>query len=172
MDKKSININEIEKHTYMKEVKKLKVSAIENGTVIDHIPAELVFNVIEILKLHKCTNPITFGTNLESKKFDRKGIIKISDKYFEKNEIKKIALFAPKATMIVIKDYKVQSKETIQLPKTIKGMMKCVNPKCITNHENIQTKFEVLSGDNEKPVRLHCQYCEKMTSQENFELLS
>ena len=56
--------------------KELIVSAITNGTVIDHIPTKNVFQVIKILGLDKTTNQVYFGTNLESKKFGSKGIIK------------------------------------------------------------------------------------------------
>ena len=67
----------------MKEPKQLSVSAIENGTVIDHIPAKSLFKVIQILGLDKFDNQITFGTNLESKKLGKKAIVKISGKFFE-----------------------------------------------------------------------------------------
>ena len=87
--------------------KELKVSAIENGTVIDHIPAQSVFQVINILNLDNIPNQIMVGTNLESKKLGKKGVIKVSSKYFESEEINKIALVAPTATLIVIKDYTV-----------------------------------------------------------------
>ena len=68
----------------MKNTKTLSVSAIENGTVIDHIPAQNLFNVISILGLDQLTeSQITFGYNLPSEKLGRKAIIKIADKFFE-----------------------------------------------------------------------------------------
>ena len=82
----------------MEKRKELVVSAIENGTVIDHIPADKVFQVIKILGLETIDKPVYFGTNLESKKYGTKGIIKITDKFFEAEEINKIALVAPTAT--------------------------------------------------------------------------
>jgi aspartate carbamoyltransferase regulatory subunit len=149
----------------MKEEKQLKVSAIRNGTVIDHIPAKDLFKVISILGLDHIDNQITFGTNLESKKLGSKSIIKISDKYFAGDEINKIALVAPEAKLNFIKDYKVVDKQVVEVPDHISGIAKCVNPKCITNAENVKTKFQVLS---KKEVSLKCHYCEKITDKEHI----
>lgn len=149
----------------MKEEKQLKVSAIKNGTVIDHIPAKDLFKVISILGLDHIDNQITFGTNLESKKLGSKAIIKISDKYFAGDEINKIALVAPEAKLNFIKDYKVVEKQVVEVPDTISGIAKCVNPKCITNVENVKTKFQIVS---KKEVSLKCHYCEKITDKEHM----
>ncbi|MCD4736046.1 MAG: aspartate carbamoyltransferase regulatory subunit [Bacteroidales bacterium] len=140
--------------------KELKVSAIENGTVIDHIPPESVFQVIRILNLSNIPNPIMIGTNLDSRKYGKKGIIKVSNKYFESEELNKIALVAPSATLIVIKDYTVVFKEQVEIPNNINKIVKCINPNCITNHEKIPTKFTVLDKEN---LNLQCYYCEKTT---------
>jgi len=145
----------------------LKVSAIENGTVIDHIPSEVVFQVMKILKLDQIDRPVLVGTNLESKKYGKKGIIKVTNKFFESEEINKIALIAPNATLIVIKDFEVVYKKPVELPKSINHFVKCVNPNCITNNESIRTKFEV-HFTNDKKVKLRCHYCEKFTGQGNM----
>ena len=94
----------------MKEGKHLKVSAIKNGTVIDHIPANSLFKVINILKLDHIDSFMTFGTNLESKRLGRKAIIKIADKTFLDDDINKIALIAPEAKLNIIRDYNVVEK--------------------------------------------------------------
>lgn len=148
--------------------KELKVSAIENGTVIDHIPANFVFQVINILGLNKIPNQIMVGTNLESHKFGKKGIIKVSNKYFESEEINKIALVAPSATLIVIKDYTVVYKSKVEIPDRINRIVKCINPNCITNHENITTSFSVI---DKQELRLSCRYCEKTTKKENIRFI-
>lgn len=93
---------------------KLKVSAIKEGTVIDHIPAKNLFNVISILGLDVINNQITFGTNLESGKLGAKAIIKVSDKFFEDDEINKIALIAPHAKLNIIRDYLVVEKRWLK----------------------------------------------------------
>ena len=83
--------------------KELKVSAIKNGTVLDHIPANQLFKVISILGLKDCQNQITFGTNLDSKLLGKKAIIKVSDRFFEETEINKVALVAPDAKINIIR---------------------------------------------------------------------
>ena len=149
----------------MEERKELKVNAIENGTVIDHIPTQSVFQVIHILNLQGCENQILFGTGLESKKYGKKGIIKVSERFFAPKDVNKIALVAPTATLIEIKNYKVTVKKNVSIPNEVSTFVKCVNPNCITNHENVATKFKVLDKKN---VKLQCQYCEKSTAQDNF----
>lgn len=154
----------------MNKRKELIVSAIENGTVIDHIPANKVFEVIKILDLEHSKNSVYFGTNLDSKKYGKKGIIKISDKFFEPEDINKIALVAPTASLIEIKDYEVISKHSIETPDHIDSIVKCFNPNCVTNKENVSTKFDVLKDENGK-VTLKCHYCEKYTRENNIEFI-
>ena len=93
--------------------KELVVSALENGTVLDHIPAENVYKALDILNLKGIESQITIGINLASKVHGKKGIIKIADKFFEDDELNKLALIAPKATVNVIKDFKVVEKKTL-----------------------------------------------------------
>ena len=121
--------------------KELVVVALENGTVIDHIPSDKLFKVVSILGLDKSEKQITIGNNLTSKKSGVKGIIKISDKYFKADEIDKIALVAPNAVLNIIK---------------------CVNPKCITNNQPVPTRFEVVDKKN---IVVRCHYCESMIGQ-------
>lgn len=148
--------------------KELIVSAIENGTVIDHIPAGVVFRVMRILNLEAAKTQVTVGFNLESRKYGKKGIIKVSNKFFENKEINKIALVAPSATLIVIKDYKVTDKRQVALPDEIFGLVKCVNPNCITNHQQVPTRFSVI---NKVDLKLQCHYCEKITAKNNIDII-
>lgn len=143
----------------------LEVSAIKDGTVIDHIPADSLFKVISILKLDKIENTITFGTNLESKKLNKKAIIKLSGVFFKDKDINRIALVAPEAKLNIIRDYKVVEKKTVEVPDEIIGIVKCVNPMCITNHENISTRFKVIDT---KPIKLRCHFCEKISDKEHI----
>jgi aspartate carbamoyltransferase regulatory subunit len=148
--------------------KELQVSAIENGTVIDHIPAKSVFQVVRILGLESCSEQILFGTNLESKKYGRKGIVKVANRFFESEEINKIALAAPTATLIVIKNYQVTEKKRVEIPDHVFKFVKCVNPNCITNHEAIPTKFKVIDKED---IQLQCIYCEKVTDKHNMTIV-
>lgn len=148
------------------KIKELKVSAIENGTVIDHIPASAVFQVIKMLKLDVFDQMVLFGTNLESKKYGSKGIIKVSNKFFKPEELNKIALVAPHASIIEIRDFQVTNKTQVEVPDSITGIVKCFNPNCITNIEVINTRFAVV---NKEDIRLKCHYCEKITVKKNME---
>ncbi len=147
------------------EQKELKVSAIKNGTVIDHIPAANLFKVISLLGLQSISNQITFGTNLESGKLGRKAIIKVADRVFSDDEINKIALVAPMAKLNIIENYEVKEKKQVSLPDEVSGYVRCMNPKCITNHEAIRTLFSVV---NKAPLALKCHYCEKVTTEEHM----
>jgi aspartate carbamoyltransferase regulatory subunit len=151
-----------------KDRKHLVVSAIKDGTVIDHIPAKDLFKVISILGLDHIETYITFGTNLESKKLKKKAIIKVSEVFFRQEDINRIALVAPEAKLNIIRDYEVVEKMIVEVPDEIIGIAKCVNPMCITNKEDVKTRFYVV---NKKDVSLKCHYCEKITDQNNLDIV-
>lgn len=153
-----------------KEDIKLKVSAINNGTVIDHIAADSLFKVIKILDLKKIKTQITFGTNLESNKLNQKAIIKISEYFFKDDDIDKIALVSPEARLNIIKNYLVVEKRNIKVPNEVQGIVKCVNPKCITNNQDVLQKFKIIVSD-ERKISLKCHYCEKVTHQEDMKFI-
>lgn len=148
--------------------KELKVAALKNGTVIDHIPSDKLFKVVSILQLSGCESQITIGNNLESKRLGTKGIIKITDRFFAPSETNKIALIAPKAKINIIRDYKVVEKNPLQLPDEVCDIVQCANPSCITNHQPVDTRFFVLKEDNE--VWLKCRYCEREVKLEDVKI--
>ena len=141
----------------------LQVAALESGTAIDHIPTNAVFKVVSLLQLQKLNNRITIGNNLKSSKIGRKGIIKISAKFFEEDEINRIALVAPNVVLNIIKDYEVVEKKQVTLPNEIFEIVKCNNPKCITNNEPMNTHFHVVDKEH---VILQCHYCDLKISKE------
>jgi aspartate carbamoyltransferase regulatory subunit len=134
------------------------VAAIENGTVIDHIPAEKTYQVVALLGLDKLTTPVTIGNYFESRLVGRKGIIKVSDKFFSNEEISRLSVVAPKVVLNIIKDYEVVEKKTVETPDEIRGIVKCNNPSCITNNEPMETVFNVV--DKEHGI-IKCRYCDK-----------
>lgn len=152
----------------MSKKTELSVSAIQEGTVIDHIPAQCLFKVISILGLDHCDNLITFGTNLGSNRYGKKAIIKVADKFFENEDINRIALVAPDACLNIIREYEVVEKKMVTVPQEIIGIAKCFNPKCITNNEQITTKFSLV---NSNVLALKCYYCEKITTEEHLKIL-
>jgi len=148
--------------------KELQVAALENGTAIDHIPADTVFKVVSLLQLQKLDNRITIGNNLKSNKMGKKGIIKVSDKFFREDELNRIALVAPNVNLNIIKEFEVIEKKKVVLPDEIVEIVKCNNPKCITNNEPMKTRFHVI--DKEK-VELQCHYCELKIRKEEVVLI-
>jgi len=145
--------------------KELVVPRIENGTVIDHIPTTAVYKVIRILGLEKYQDQVLIGNYLNSDKLGKKGIVKINNKHFTKEEISKIALVAPFATIIDIKEFAVTDKFTTEIPDHVENFVKCANPKCITNSEQIPTQFDIVDKVN---LKLKCHYCEKFTTKDTL----
>ncbi len=141
------------------------VAAIENGTVIDHIPSEKTYQVAQLLGLQNLGTPVTIGYNLLSKKLGKKGIIKVADKFFTDEEISRLSVVAPNIVLNFIRDYEVVEKKTVVTPEEIKGIVKCNNPKCITNNEPMATYFHVANGI------LTCHYCEKEQDINKVELV-
>ena len=150
------------------EAKKLQVAALRNGTVIDHIPADKLFKVFSILNLENCQNTITVGNNLNSDITGKKGIIKVSDRFFAEEETNKIALIAPKATINIIKEFEVIEKRSLELPDEVKEIVQCLNPACITNHQPVKTLFHVLVEEGE--TILQCHYCERQFKLEEMKI--
>jgi len=134
------------------------VAAIENGTVIDHIPSEKTYEVANILELQNLDAIVTIGYNYLSKKIGRKGIIKIENKYFSDEEISRLSVVAPNVVLNIIKNYEVVEKKKVETPDELRGIVKCNNPKCITNNEPMKTVFHVI--DKEHGI-IKCHYCEK-----------
>ena len=141
------------------------VAAIEHGTVIDHIPAEKTYQVASLLGLFDLKTPVTIGFNYPSQKVGNKGIIKVSNKFFTDDEISRLSVVAPKVILNIIRDYEVVEKKTVETPDEIRGIVKCNNPKCITNNESMSTYFHV-SGNI-----LTCHYCEKEQDINRVELV-
>lgn len=145
----------------------LQVVALKNGTVIDHIPTDKLFTVVNLLELQCSDSNITIGNNFESKKLGKKGIIKVADRFFSDEEISRLSVVAPNVQLNVIRDYEVVEKKQVIMPDVVKGIVKCGNPKCITNNEPMTTIFHVVSKENGV---LKCHYCEKEQNKEMLKL--
>lgn len=136
----------------------LLVHALRNGTVIDHIPTDKLFAVVSLLHLDKLKNQIIFGFNLDSNKIGTKSIIKVSDKYFSNEELNQLSVIAPNVTLNIIKEYKIIEKQQVVMPNELNNIIRCANPKCITNNEPMPTRFKVI--DKQAGI-IRCHYCEK-----------
>ena len=162
----------------MSEGRELLIRAIKNGIVIDHIPSEKVFAIVEILKLKEYSERITVATNMPSSSLGRKGIIKIEEKILEEKELNNISLLAPNVTINIIDNYEVVEKSKLEKLDKVIGLMKCDNPKCISNHENIETKFIRIKEDSEnldknnlkEKSKYKCFYCEKVILEDEIQI--
>lgn len=149
-------------------MKELKVSAIREGTVIDHIPADATFKVVEILKLQEYGNVVTVAANLPSKKLDKNGIVKIGGKELTKKEVDMISVVAPQATVNIIKNYEVKQKLKISMPEYFDNILKCSNPGCVTNNYDLKTSFKVVQ---KHPLKVRCHHCEKILESNEIEII-
>lgn len=136
----------------------MMVAAIENGTVLDHIPSDRLFDVVSMLHLEKMENAITIGFNLKSAAMGSKSIIKIAGKYFTDEELNHLSAVAPNITMCVIKDYEIIEKRTVEMPEELVGIVHCPNPKCITNNEPMKTRFRPVKQGKDI---IRCCYCNR-----------
>lgn len=144
------------------------VAAIQNGTVIDHIPSNKIFQVIRLLHLEDVKSSIMIGYNLHSEKMGEKSIIKVENKFFSDAELNMLSVITPNVTLSVIKDYEVVTKKCVSLPSEIIGIAKCANPKCISNNEPMLTHFHVT---NTEQGVIRCHYCEKEQPLDNVKLV-
>lgn len=148
--------------------KELAVAALRNGTVIDHIPSSALFKAVRILGIENLESSVTIGYNLESQKLGKKGIIKVADVEFDEATLNRIALIAPTAVVNIIRDFNVTEKRRVKTPESFIGIVKCPNPKCITNNEPMTTRFRVIEND---PVVIRCHYCEHAVKGKDAEVL-
>lgn len=140
-------------------MKELKIQPIKDGTVIDHITAGNAVKVLHILEIPKTSSSIvSVAMNVKSR-LGKKDIVKVENRELDTNEVDKIALIAPKATINIIRGYEVAEKHRVKLPDEIIGIVRCSNPTCVSNSsEPVKSRFKVISKD---PTRIKCYYCER-----------
>ena len=146
----------------------MPVAALQNGTVIDHIPSNKLFQVVNLLHLDTMKTPVTIGYNLKSKKMGKKSIIKVADKFFSDEELNQLSVITPNVTLCIIRDYDVVEKKEVRMPSELTDIVKCANPKCITNNEPMRTRFRVLA--KELGI-IQCHYCNREVTLDQVKLL-
>jgi aspartate carbamoyltransferase regulatory subunit len=145
------------------------ISQIERGTVIDHIDPTAVFTVIRILGIDdSIQDTVTVGMNLPSKVAEKKGIIKIANHFLTSDDVNKLSVVSPSATVNIIEDYEVKQKFKVSFPDVVEHILKCPNRNCVTNVEEVPTRFKLIQKD---PLMLFCTYCERFTRKEDIEVL-
>jgi aspartate carbamoyltransferase regulatory subunit len=137
----------------------IRIVKIHDGTVIDHIRAGKALEVLKILGITgEYGNIVTLAMNISSSKIGKKDIVKVEHRFLEEEEVARIALVAPEATINLIKDFKIIKKTRVELPAIITDIFECTNQRCVTNKERepIHSKYEVISRT---PIQLKCLYC-------------
>ncbi|HUH79245.1 MAG TPA: aspartate carbamoyltransferase regulatory subunit [Methanoregula sp.] len=134
----------------------LLVRRIRNGTVIDHIDSGEALNVVKILGITGTTQEaLSIATNVQSREMGKKDIVKLANRELSKEEVDRIALISPRATINIVRDFKVCEKKGVETPSLIVGIVRCPNPGCISNtNEPIASKFRVTGKG------LRCIYCD------------
>lgn len=148
------------------EERAIKVTALRFGTVIDHLRKGTGLRVLKVLGLPEGT--VAIGLNLDSAKLGQKDLIKIEGRELTRDEVDKIAVLSPEATLSIIRDFKVHSKIEPELGDELEEVVRCPNPSCVSNVEQIKTRFKVL---HRAPLRLRCHYCERAIPGTEIELL-
>ncbi|MFH0257439.1 aspartate carbamoyltransferase regulatory subunit [Vibrio rumoiensis] len=142
----------------------LQVEAIKNGTVIDHIPANIGIKVLKLFEMDNSNERVTVGLNLPSSALGAKDLLKIENTFISEEQAQKLALYAPHATVNQIEDYQVVKKLALTLPKVVTDVFNCANSNCITHNEPVASSFTVIEKNDD--IRLKCKYCEKSFSRE------
>ena len=138
----------------MKEEKKINITPIQEGTAIDHLKPGTALKILGVLNLQDVA--VTAAMNVGSRRMGRKDIIFIDGKKLNELELNKVALIGKGGTLNEIKSAKIVVKKELIYPDRVEGIIKCINPKCITNAEPISTKFRVFP----EPLSANCYYCQ------------
>ena len=152
----------------MTKKREMKISRIENGTVIDHIHPGTAMVVFEILNLREdVEGSIMLGIRVDSGQLSEKDLLKIENRFLTSTESAMVALVSPNATINIIRDYEVREKHTVEVPDEWSGIFHCNNPSCISNHERepVESEFEVK---DRHPLVVRCRYCSTLMNEKQI----
>lgn len=151
---------------YLTLEEELHVKKIREGTVIDHITAGNALSVLKILGLTGSgDNVVSIVMNVPSQTIGTKDIVKIEGRELSPDEVDRISLISPKATINIIRSYKVAEKQNTKIPNVIRGIVKCANLSCISNSNEPVTQIFIV--ENEEPLRIRCHYCNRVMSKKD-----
>ena len=144
----------------------LHVKKIRKGTVIDHITAGNALSVLKILGLTGSgDNVVSIVMNVPSQNLRTKDIVKIEGRELSPDEVDRISLISPKATINIIRNYKVVEKQKTRMPNVIRGTVRCANLSCISNSDEPLTQIFIV--ENEEPLKMRCHYCNRIMSEKD-----
>jgi len=140
----------------------LTVSKIKEGTVIDHITAGKALEVLKIIGIKSGSRErVSMAMNVESRKMGKKDIVKVEGKFIGDEELNRISLIAPKATINIIKEFEIIRKFNVSLPREVEGIIRCPNQNCMSNDEKEPVKSFFRIEEDEGKVIARCEYCGK-----------
>jgi len=142
------------------------VRKIQQGTVIDHIPAGKAIQVLQILDLLRAREMVALLMNASSQGGARKkDVLKVAGRTLSPSELSAIALVAPNATINIIDDFQVVKKYNVDLPTEFRGIARCPNSRCVTNFEHVETHFRVFARE---PLKVLCTFCERIVDADSL----
>jgi aspartate carbamoyltransferase regulatory subunit len=141
-----------------------RVTAIQNGTVIDHVPSGSALKVLGMLGLlDSRSTPISLVMNVPSKKLERKDVMKVEDRELTQEELDRLAIISPNASVAIIRDYRVAEKRTVELGSELRNIARCSFSNCITTNPREPLPHRILVHSKE-PLELRCAYCGRIQS--------
>jgi len=144
-----------------------QVAALRHGTVVDHLSPGMALKALQLIGVPR-EGAALIGVNLYSEKLGRKDILKLENMELTDDQIERLAVLGPNASVCFIREYEVVRKVRVTLPDRICGVLRCPNPSCITNHDRLETRFDV---ERETPTLVRCHYCERLIRENEFSLL-
>ncbi|MFQ3343529.1 MAG: aspartate carbamoyltransferase regulatory subunit [Candidatus Poseidoniales archaeon] len=146
----------------MNDAEMRRVTAICNGTVIDHIPGGQALQILRMLRLeYGISNPISLVMNVPSDKLGRKDVLKIEDRELIQEELDRLAIIASEASVAIIRNYGVAEKRQVGLSEELVNIIKCSFSNCITQNKREPLPHKLLVV-NRSPVEIRCSYCGKI----------
>jgi aspartate carbamoyltransferase regulatory subunit len=142
-----------------REMSMRRVTAINNGTVIDHIPAGCAITVLKMLGVDGGrATPVTLAMNVPSAKMGLKDIVKIEDREISQSDLDKLALVAPEASVSIIRAYSVAEKLQVNLGEAVVNVAACTFTNCASHGPREPLPHRLIVHGRE-PLQLRCHYC-------------
>ena len=135
----------------------MEVTSIQNGIIIDHVPAGTALKVLEYLKIDPSKTKLALIMNTDSHMYGTKDIIKIEDET-ESIDLDVLGLVARTATVGIVRGGKIVEKKKPTLPEHVVNIIKCVNPRCVTTTEPAVQMFHLVHSDRRE---YRCDYCDE-----------
>ena len=135
----------------------MEVTSIQNGIIIDHVPAGTALKVLEYLKIDPSKTKLALIMNADSHMYGTKDIIKIEDET-ESIDLDVLGLVARTATVGIVRGGKIVEKKKPTLPEHVVNIIKCVNPRCVTTTEPAVQLFHLVHSARQEFL---CDYCDE-----------